>query len=427
VCSVAARHFFARQFLRYRPRFACHGAADILAAGVTGPGHGMKNRIEDIEILRGISVLIIIVHHANHNLLSWTTPALVRFYSYFCGTGSVDLFFCISGFVIARDIVPRFTNSANRQQFFVSAIAFWMRRAWRLLPSAWLCLTAILLLAAFFNQSGAFGSFRANFAGVMAALLQVANLHFAFTLLHPLGLGATFHFWTLSLEEQFYFVFPFLIFFCGRALPWIVGAVILFQLLSVRPTLYYWAFRTDAMLFGVLLAIWSRTLSWRLFAPEFLASSRLLRTLALAGLVSAFVLVGADDLHVVQHQLSLIAIIVAVLVWIASYDRNFLMATGPLKRVLVWTGSRSYAIYLWHVPAFFITRELWTRLSPAGTVFDSSWTATFIATTAVLLTSIAELNFRLIEMPLRERGAAIASRWHKRQMEVAPSTPTAQP
>lgn len=380
----------------------------------------MKNRIEDIEILRGISVLVIIIHHANENLLAWTTPMLQRFYSYFVGSGAVDLFFCISGFVIARDIVPRFSAVPNRQQFFITAIAFWMRRAWRLLPSAWLCLMGILVLAAFFNESGAFGSFRANFAGVTAALLQVANLHFAFTLLHPLGLGATFHFWTLSLEEQFYLALPFLIFFCGRALPWLIGAVILFQLLSTRPTLYYWALRTDAMLLGVLIAIWSRTVSWQLFTPEFLANSRIARTAALLGLTAGFVFVGSNALRIVEHQISIIAILVAGLVWIASYDRDFLMAKGPLKNVLVWTGSRSYAIYLWHVPVFFATREIWTRASP-GTAFDSSWTGIFIITATALLISIAEINFRLIEMPLRERGAAISSSWHKRKMaQLAP-------
>jgi peptidoglycan/LPS O-acetylase OafA/YrhL len=336
----------------------------------------MKNRIEDIEILRGISVLIILVHHAHSNLLAWKTPALEHFYSYFCGTGSVDLFFCISGFVIARDIVPRFSSSPNRHHFFITAIAFWMRRAWRLLPSAWICLVSILLMAALFNQSGAFGTFRSNFAGVTAALLQVANLHFAYTLLHPLGLGSTFHFWTLSLEEQFYLALPFLIFFCGRTLPWLAGAVILFQLLSVRPNYYYWILRTDAMLFGVLIAMWSRSPTWQLFTPEFLGRSRLARALALTALVAAFVLVGSNDLRVVEYQASVMAIIVTLLVWIASYDRNYLMASGPFKRVLVWVGSRSYAIYLWHVPVFFATREIWTRLSPVGTGFDSNWTLT---------------------------------------------------
>lgn len=382
----------------------------------------MKNRIEDIEILRGLSVLVIIIHHMHNNLLAWSSPVADRFYSYFAGTGSVDLFFCISGFVITRDIAPRMARCGDRQQFFVTAITFWIRRAWRLLPSAWLCLASVLVLAAFFNESGAFGSFRANFAGVVAAALNVANLHFAAVFNSPPGLGATFHFWTLSLEEQFYLSLPFLLFFTGRAFVWLVAAAIVFQLLSVRPNLYYWVLRTDAMLLGVMIALWSRQASYRLFTPEFLDQSRLLRWAALPALVLSIVFVSSSDLRIVNHQISVIAVLSAILVWIASYDRNFLMKPGAVKRLLVWTGSRSYALYLWHVPVFFTTRELWSRLSP-GTTFDSSWTATFVATTAVLLISIAELNFRFIEMPLRERGAAIAGNWYKRRTEEATVTP----
>ena len=131
-----------------------------------------------------------------------------------------------------------------------------------------------------------------------------------------------------------------------------------------------------------------------------------------------------DEGFIIDYQVGMMATLSAILVWIASYDRNFLLAPGPLKSLLTWTGTRSYALYLWHIPAFFATREIWFRLAPDGTVFDASWTITFIATAGVLLPAIAELNYRLIEMPLRQRGAAAASGWYQRHIRQTPATST---
>jgi peptidoglycan/LPS O-acetylase OafA/YrhL len=193
-------------------------------------------RIDDIELLRGLAVFGILIHHSRGGLLAWSTPALDRFHAYFTLGHTLDLFFAISGFVIARDLIPKVQDSgADRISFFRLAIGFWIRRAYRLLPSAWICLAGIVLLSLLFNSSNAFGSFRSNFAGAVAATLQVANMHYAINFFSELGMGVTYHFWSLSLEEQFYFALPFMLFFVGRAFPWLAAALVLAQLLSVRP------------------------------------------------------------------------------------------------------------------------------------------------------------------------------------------------
>jgi len=372
----------------------------------------MNRRIDDIEILRAIAVLWVVLHHSHQKLFAWSMPALDRFHSYFFGWSGVDLFFAISGFVIARDLLPRLHACGDRQQFLRQTIAFWMRRAYRLLPSAWICLAFIVTASALFNASGVFGSVRANIAGAIAAMLQLANLHFANNFGGELGFGATFHFWSLSLEEQFYLALPFLIFFSGRAMPWLAGALIAFQLLSVRPNLYYWTFRTDAMLLGVMIAWWSRSNSYRLFEPVFLLHSKILRIVVLLFLTTAIGFVASDELRIVEYRISLIALLSALLVLIASYDCDYLLAPGMIKRVLMWMGSRSYAIYLWHVPVFFAVREIAFRYTNhTGTVFNESHTLEFALAGAALLALIAEINYRVVEMPLRQRGALAAKRW----------------
>jgi peptidoglycan/LPS O-acetylase OafA/YrhL len=88
---------------------------------------------------------------------------------------------------------------------------------------------------------------------------------------------------------------------------------------------------------------------------------------------------------------------------------------------MLWVGSRSYAIYLIHIPAFFATREIWFRVKPPGTVFDAAYTWRFALTALPLLLIAAELNYRCLEVPLRRRGARIAQRIAQRPARVVSS------
>jgi peptidoglycan/LPS O-acetylase OafA/YrhL len=98
-------------------------------------------------------------------------------------------------------------------------------------------------------------------------------------------------------------------------------------------------------------------------------------------------------------------LISAILVLLASFDGDYLMRDGMLKRSLLWVGSRSYALYLLHVPVMFGVRELWLRLGiqPAH---GHGWGLVLLA--LGLMGVLAELNFVLVEAPLRARGARIS-------------------
>jgi peptidoglycan/LPS O-acetylase OafA/YrhL len=100
-----------------------------------------------------------------------------------------------------------------------------------------------------------------------------------------------------------------------------------------------------------------------------------------------------------------------LLVWAASYDRAYVMANGIGKRVLAWVGTRSYALYLLHVPVFYLTHTIWESLVPQGTrINEGGYTLHLVATAAVLAIGLSELNYRLVEVPLRRHGAAIAAK-----------------
>ena len=104
----------------------------------------------------------------------------------------------------------------------------------------------------------------------------------------------------------------------------------------------------------------------------------------------------------------------AGIVWLASYDRDYILPQGRLKQALCWMGARSYAIYLIHIPAFYATREFWFRLRPE--VLTPGWghLALLLGTALPLVFVAAELNYRFIERPLRQYGAGLADRLRQR-------------
>lgn len=381
-----------------------------------------KGRIDDIEILRGFAVLSVVLHHALGNLFTWSTPALERLTVYFGGGFGVDLFLVISGFVIARDLVPRLQGCNSSQMACRTVLAFWIRRAWRLLPSAWTWLAVVLVAAVVFNESGAFGTLRANVEATVAGVLQIANLRFAETF-GSREYGASFVYWTLSLEEQFYLLLPFVILLSRRFLPHVLIALVVYQLLAER-TLLSVVFRSDSLALGVLLALWSRHFSYSLARPTFLMRGGYAGTVVLFVALLFLGVIDSDVLKVVSYRFSLLTLLSALLVWIASYDANLFLLLGPLRRLMLWVGARSYAIYLIHVPAFMATREIWARLQPAAT-FDTQYFYPFLLTAGVLIVVLAELNFRFIEAPLRLRGAAIARTFADGGAPVDPALPVA--
>jgi peptidoglycan/LPS O-acetylase OafA/YrhL len=258
-----------------------------------------------------------------------------------------------------------------------------------------------------FNSTGVFGSFRANFEATIAGILQVANFRFAASF-GSFPYGASFVYWTLSLEEQFYMLFPFAIWFGRRYLGYILAAAIIFQLVQSRSLLGL-AVRTDALMMGILIALWSVRDSYHAVEPVWLRTRPWMGFAFLCGVTVCLVCLsaGAKGLFIVPLRWSLISPLCALLVLVASYNADYLMPDGVMKRVLLWVGSRSYAIYLCHIPAFFASREIMHRLHP-GAKFGSDDLWVFIAIATGLIVVCSELNYRILEVPLRRRGARIA-------------------
>ncbi|GLQ49258.1 acyltransferase family protein [Dyella flava] len=377
-----------------------------------------SRRNNEIECLRAIAVLGVAVHHMQGNLFKNSLPFLDAMFKRCDFWFGVDLFFAISGFVIARGLLPELTvfNGTLRQQARI-IVAFWIRRAWRLLPSAWLWLGFTLLAVLAFNDSGAFGHVRPNLMATLAGMLNVANFRFASTIFHR-EYGASFVYWSLSLEEQFYLLLPLLVLCLRRRIDVFMAGLVVAQFSLIRmPPLM--AFRTDALAWGVLLACMTRSATYIAIEPRYLLRLGPLRLIVPALLLAVLALLAAPFTAVWHTRIGLIAVLSATLVWIASYDRGYLFPRNGASRLLAWIGARSYAIYLIHIPTFFFMREIYDRLeipSPA-TWLSAIPLCTFAVGLSVLL---AELNYRYIEQPLRRRGIRIAEHFLNHQLRDEP-------
>lgn len=375
-------------------------------------GGSASGRIDDIEVLRAMAIGMVLVQHVGGVLIPWLRWNGGPLYSRFSFWSGVDLFLVVSGFVIGRSLLPMLPPASQPRAFFKIALSFWVRRVWRLMPSAWLWLAIATAAAAVFNRSGAFDTVGANIRCSVAAMLGLANVHFAHVFLRLPG-GAMMHYWSLSLEEQFYLVLPFLVFFAGRRLPLVLILIVAAQLFLKRlgpgSSVLLAVFRTDALALGVLLSIWSRQPGYARLEPRMLRPWPVRMLLPVAFLL-VFAFVSRMTADPPRYLVGAVALLAGSIVWVASYNGDYLLPRGWLKRAACWMGSRSYGMYLIHIPAYLAARELWFRLSPEVVGPGRHHMAILLATAAPLTLLLAELNFRFVEAPLRRRGAQIAER-----------------
>ncbi len=365
-----------------------------------------KTKLLDVECLRAVAIAYTVVAHLRFSYVNqprWVSwlDARAHFWS------GVDLFFVISGFVIAKNLIPQFTGFP-RSDWKDPAHAlwnFWRRRIFRLWPSSWLwAALAVGVAAVLFPPL-----LKLTASDFRAAILQIYNFHaFACVSGHAsdcsnLLIGV---YWSLSLEEQFYIVLPILFFFLRAQAKWAIIALgaagVSLSFLWPEPLAF---FRWEGFCLGVLLA-------WLFSTPALHA--RLGRLLEKAGwltwVVSAAMLVA---LPLIAHgtfgsrPYPVAAAASAVLVALASYDRNFLGVPKAIRGAMVFLGARSYSIYLVHIPVlvafqklagFELLRE--DLAMPERVLGHLLWVGAAVGTVVLF----SDLNFRFVESRFRRLG-----------------------
>lgn len=383
------------------------------------PEATLPRKNNDIEVLRAFAILYTIILHLR--VLLDADSALLVPLGYLDLSVGVDLFLVISGFVITGSILESTRGAVTSRRPLM--FSFWIKRIFRLLPAAWTwvaiaCVAKLLVIALTDIPYRVQDILLAS----AAALGNVMNIYTPYCVANGGGHACIIdnfvgHYWSLSLEEQFYLVFPFLFFFLNRkALVVLLAAAILVQFAWQRPFFTYaWYFKTDALSWGILLCLLSRTEIYQRRLPAVFRWRYLTSALGLA-LLACLPIIAANVQGIAwvmkPYGVGLVALVCGAIVWLASYDRNVFSTGSRYRRVMLYLGSRSYSLYLAHLVVFLTTRDLFRQFGQgfADAAGPTVYTATIILVAASLTLLGAELTYRRVESVLRARGRVIAAR-----------------
>lgn len=324
------------------------------AVGVAESGAKKKGFRPDVQGLRMVAVLAVIADHLFH----WPTGGFV----------GVDVFFVISGFLI--------TSLLLREHEKTGTISFWgfyRRRIKRIVPAATLVILATITAAWFiFNRV----RFEQTVGDGIWATLFSANWHFAVQGTDYFGADAAVsplqHYWSLSVEEQFYFVWPWLM----LLIFWVVASlkgtrrhargIVLFAIGAISIASFAWAlYETASQPTWAYFSTFSRT--WELgigaliavIAPVFARipdwARPLLAWIGLAGIVAGvFTVTAGPGFPAPWALLPVLSTALVIVAGTGGPVRYLWPITNPASTFI---GNISYSLYLWHFPVIILAGE----------------------------------------------------------------------
>ena len=354
----------------------------------------------DIQGLRAVAVLLVLLYHGSVPYLS-------------AGFVGVDVFFVLSGYLITGLLVRELETTGT-----IRLLDFYAKRARRLLPASFTVLGAVsavlfivprwipdLIIPQLYGRSISWDIQRSGLYVVNWLFAERAVDYHSTDVPSPLQ-----HFWSLSVEEQFYAVWPLLILAVGvaaaslgvrRTRRTLLAVLTIITVLSFAYSYWYsiaeparayfvtttriWEMSSGAMLAVLLPGVIERLrgrLAARRIAPIATVSG-------LATILGSSVLIGAST------PFPGIAALLPVGGTLALLAGGALGSTPGVTRLLEsspiqWIGERSYSLYLWHWPVLWFAMALFGTLSVMQSVL------------AIALSFLpAALSYRWIEQPLR--------------------------
>jgi len=370
------------------------GAGERPIAQTLAPGSVLSRvRIPELDGIRGIAILSVLAYHLfafsmqlweeRHGQHWHAFPRLVELVTW-PGFLGVDVFFVLSGFLITGILL----DTKNDAHFLRN---FYVRRALRILP---LYIVILAVIAVGYSNSGKFLLLSAFFLSNLATLLGIRTIG-------PL--------WSLSIEEHFYLIWPWVVKAVSRRTLMIVA----FSICAIEPVVriagfplwsdgYFFSWtRFDGLAWGALVACFARSsaatpsMISKLYWTCLTAAAVVLLTGIPLGLLSRQNIFGTA-LQYLPAQLFSMALILAALGMPGRLVSNLLRTEG-----LRLSGDLSYCLYMIHTFLMDSYDALTDRFYPAAELALGPFGALLVRAIAVLLAAfgLALLSRRFLELP----------------------------
>lgn len=359
--------------------------------------HFAARHVPELDGLRGIAIIVVLIHHQ-----------LTTFYLE-GGFLGVDLFFVLSGFLITGLLLSEFEQTGS-----ISIRKFYMRRVLRLGPALALYLIACVSVSYYTQQI----STQRQLKLIAYALLYSTNWRMAFdwdSVLDPTAI-----IWSLSIEEQFYLVWPLMLFGClalkfqrkpiAMGLAVVILAICLHRNLllaqgSTLTRLYYGTdTRADALLVGCLTALvpFQRiTRHWLVRAAAIIGAGLLLYLTTVVKFM---------DKWLYQGGFTLLAVVAGLVIAVAANAPPRPLSIALRWFPLRWFGRISYGLYLWH----------WLVIQTTTLYFLGYWEPWAKLMVAV---GISAASYYLIEVRFNKLKSRFTSRRSDSSVTSLPTSP----
>jgi len=338
-----------------------------------------------LDGLRGIAILVVI---GSHIILYTSSEKFIN------GNIGVEIFFVLSGFLITTLLLKE--KLMNNK---VSFRNFYIRRGLRILPVAYLFLIILIFLNCCFNLNISFGS-------LFASALYIKNLH-----INYVGNWYNAHFWTLSIEEQFYIIFPFLLIYCLNNYIKIICILVLsipiLQFVGYNNLgLFYSNYiihkitfllinlfgnGTTAILIGSLLSI----LMFKDVLPTKTKKNYYFLSFIIFIIAITFRMTFTDLINSNYLTSTIFSIAIAVVIFLFLTNENDFLSILLKNPILVKVGVLSYSLYIW--------QQLFTHQQPWRNSFKYSDSPLFNIPVLFVVAYISYHFYELKFLKLKEK------------------------
>ena len=338
----------------------------------------MKYR-PDIDGLRALAIIPVVLYHTEFSIFSG-------------GFVGVDIFFVISGYLIT------FIISEEIKQDRFTITGFYERRIRRIFPALFTVVFFCSIVAAIIMLPEDFDDFGQS---IVAATLFVANIFFL-TESDYFGAAADtkplLHTWSLSVEEQFYLIFPLVLLFIykylhGRWRLVLLPAALLSLILSISGVHFF-----PSATFYLI-----PTRAWELLLGSFFAlglfpqmqSKQARNVTSLIGLaLILWAIFFFSRLTPFPGWHALLPCVGAALIIYSGENGASIIGRLLSNRIIVFVGLISYSLYLWHWPIMVFEKQIFYET-------HSMYNAAAVVLLSIIL---AALSWRYVERPFRKKG-----------------------